>query len=134
MALLVPDVGEVEMLSRILNYSATGNVVLRLFTNNVTPGETNVVGSYTEMNGMGYAAKTLTGTSWSIATLSGVTSAAYAEQSFDLTAGSGVVAYGYYVTNVAGSVLLWAERFTDGPYTIPTGGGSIKITPNIQLA
>ena len=51
-----------------------------------------------------------------------------------LRAGGPVSVYGYFVTNNAGTVLLWAERFTDGPYNLPSGGGSIKITPSIEAS
>ena len=133
MSLLVPNVGEVELLSRLLNKSATGDVILRLFTNDKTPAETDVVGDYTEASATGYAAKTLTGSSWTVASDGGgTTEGSYAQQSFDFTAA--VTCYGYYVTNAAGAILLWAERFSDGPYTIPSGGGSVRVTPKIQLA
>lgn len=132
MALLVPNVGEVELLSRLLNKNAPDNVVLHLYTNNVTPDEADVVGTYTEATAAGYSAITLTGASWSVATVTGTTTASYAQQTFTFTAAEPAV-YGYYVTNNAGTVLLWAERFTDGPYAIPSGGGTIKITPKIEL-
>lgn len=133
MALLVPNVGETELLSRMLNKSATGDVVLRLYTNSKTPAEADTVASYTEASGSGYAAKTLTGASWTVADIGGgVIEASYAQQSFDLS--GAMTCYGYYVTNGAGTTLLWAELFTDGPYVIPAGGGSVRVTAKIQLA
>ena len=128
MALLVPNVGEAAMLSRLLG-NATGDVVLHLYSNNYTPIETSVVGGFTECVATGYAAKTLAAASWSIA--GDPTEASFAEQDFAVT--SAMTAYGYYVTDVAGTTLLWAELFTDGPYTIPTTG-SVFVTPKIQLA
>lgn len=126
MALLVPNVGEVEMLQRILN--GADDLVLHLFSVDKTPAEVDVVTSYTEVSTGGYAAKILT----SVWTISGdPTEGSYPQVSFDFT-GSATV-YGYYVTNNNSSTLLWAERFSDGPYNIPSGGGSVKITPKIQL-
>lgn len=132
MALLVPDTGEVEMLKRILNFSATGDVKLHLYANNYTPVEGSAIANFTECTAAGYAAKTLAGASWSIATTSGTSEASYAEQTFTFTAAQTV--YGYFVTNSAGTVLLWAELFTGAPFNIPSGGGSVKATPKFQLA
>lgn len=134
MPLLTPDVGEVEALKRIVNYSSSGDLILHLFTSNTTPAEGDTVSTYSEMSGMGYASKTLTGSSWTIQTDGGTSTASYPQQSFDLTSGAGASVYGYFVTNAAGTILMWAERFSDGPYTIPTGGGSVKITLSFSLA
>jgi phage baseplate assembly protein gpV len=130
MALLVPDVGEVELISRMLNKNTPANVVLKLYKNNVTPGESDVDATYTECAATGYTSITLTGASWTVTTSTGTTTASYAQQTFTFTAQETSI-YGYYVET--GSTLLWAERFTDGPYSIPSGGGSVKITPQIQL-
>jgi hypothetical protein len=131
MPLLVPDVGEVELLSRMLNKSATGDVILRLFSNNYTPVEGATVASFTQASAAGYAAKTLTGASWTVATNAGVTTASFAEQTFTFTAAQ--VVYGYYVTNSANTIALWGERFDGAPFNIPSGGGSVKVTPRITL-
>jgi len=132
MALLVPDVGEVIMLSRILNKAATGDVKLKLYSNNYTPVEGSAIASFTECTASGYAAKTLAGATWTITTSAGTTQAVYAEQTFTFTAAQTV--YGYFVTDTAGTGLLWAELFTGAPFNIPSGGGSVKVTPRIQLA
>jgi hypothetical protein len=41
--------------------------------------------------------------------------------------------YGYVVTNSAGTIALWGETFTDGPYTIVNNGDLIKVTPVFTL-
>ena len=130
MALLVPDVGEVLLLSYALNKVAATNVKLRLFTNDYTPVEGSVVANFTEAVAAGYAAIELAGASWTVASSVGVTTAEYAEQTFTFTAAS--TNYGYYITNNAGTQVLWAERFSDAPHTIPSGGGTEKITVKIQ--
>jgi hypothetical protein len=130
MALLAPDAGEVECLKRMLNYSAADNCKLKLYTNNYTPVEGSVVGGFTEATASGYSAKTLTGTSWTIGTASNVTTATYSAQTF--TFSTAATCYGYYVTNSGGSICLWAEKFASA-YAIPSGGGSITITPTITL-
>lgn len=126
MALLVPDVGEVLLLSYALNKVEPTEVKLKLYTNDYTPVEGSVVGNFTEATAAGYAAIVLAGASWTIATSVGVTTAEYAQQTFTLTAAS--TNYGYYITNNDGSQVLWAERFSDAPHTIPSGGGTEKIT------
>lgn len=130
MALLVPDVGEVEFLTRVLTYEGSK---LKLFTNDYTPIESTVIGNLTECVVAGYAQKSLTGTvsggTWVISTLTNITTASYAQQEFLPT--TAVSCYGYAVTNSAGTTLLWAERFTGAPFTLPAGGGSIKVTLNL---
>jgi hypothetical protein len=132
MALLVPDAGELNLLSRMLNKVATGDVRLHLYANNYTPVEGSVIGSFTECTASGYASKLLTGASWTITTVTGTTEAVYAEQTFTFTAAQTV--YGYYVTDSGSTICLWAEIFTGAPFNIPSGGGSVKCTPRIQLA
>jgi hypothetical protein len=132
MALLVPDVGEVELLSRAVNLTSPDDCVLHLYTNDKTPAEGDTVADYTESTGSGYAAETLTGSSWTVTTTTGTTTGEYPQVTFTYT-GAEPNIYGYYVTNNAGTTLLWAERFSDGPYAIPSGGGSVKITPKIEL-
>jgi len=127
MALLVPDVGEVLMLSYSLNKIAPGDtVLLKLFKNDYTPVEGSVVGDFTEADTAGYSAIALAKADWTVATDTGVTTAQQPLKTFTLTgAGSH---YGYYITDEAETGLLWAERFTDAPHTMPAGGGTEKVT------
>lgn len=134
MALLVPDVGEFEMLKAALGVVAMGaSETLKLYTNNVTPGEADTAGTYTGAAGFGYADKTLTSTNWSVSTAAGITEATYAQQTWVFTGALGNV-YGYFVIRTDSGVLLWAERFSDGPYNIANNGDEIRLTPKIQLA
>ncbi len=127
MALLVPDVGEVLLLSYSLNKITPGDdVKLKLFKNDISPAEDTVVGDFTEADTAGYSAISLAKADWTIATVTGTTTAEQPQKTFTLTgAGSH---YGYYITDTAGTGLLWAERFSDAPHTIPSGGGTEKIT------
>jgi hypothetical protein len=68
MTLLVSNSAEARMLGNIVNLTAPENLVLRLYTSNTTPAETDTAGSYTEATGNGYSALTLTGASWTVAT------------------------------------------------------------------
>lgn len=132
MAILAPNLGEIEMLKRILNFSATGNVLCRLFRNNYTPVETSSNGNFTQATAAGYAAKTINGTAWSIVTDgSGFGHATAPQQSFIYSAAETV--YGVYFTNAGNTITLWAERFSDAPYNIPGGGGTVNVTPHLRL-
>lgn len=134
MTLLVPNVGEGRMLKAILNHTAPENLLLKLFSNNITPAETDTAVTFTEATFTGYSAKTLTGASWTI-TEGAPSYGQYAQQSFDSTAGAqNQSIYGYFVVQATSGILMWAERFTDGPYTIVNNGDSIKVTPYIELA
>lgn len=130
MSLLVPDVGEVQALTKWLNQTLT----LKLYSNNVTPAEGDTAASYTEVAGGGYASKSLTFANWVIATAAGVTSAVYDSQFFGFTGVTNApgTVYGYYVVDGSNN-LLWAERFSAPPFT-PVANSLIKITPRIEAA
>lgn len=138
MSLVVPNTADLQMLKYVVNYVATdgdtppsgGNRLLRLYTNNLTPGKSTVIGDITESTEAGYSAITLTGTSWVIATTLGVNTATYALQTFTYT--EAVTAYGYYITT-QDDELLWVEKFSDGPYTLPSDGGEMAVTPILNF-
>lgn len=127
MPLLVPNNGEGDALAYMVNKAAPQDLVLRLFTNNITPAETDVAATYTEATGFGYAAITLTGATWTV-TEGAPGNASYPQQTFTFTGALGNV-YGYYLTRVTSGRIAWAERFSDGPYNVVNNGDTIKITP-----
>jgi hypothetical protein len=128
MALFIPSAGENKLTEFALGYSTPGNQLLKLYTNNVTPADTDTAATYTEMATLGYAAKTLTKTSWSVAQSSGVATATYAAQTWTFTAGTAVTVYGYFVVDATSGVILWSEPFTSGKI-IQYTGDQIIITP-----
>ena len=134
MALLVPNQGEEIILSLLVNKTATytqQDLKLKLYSSNTTPGETDTEATYTEATFTGYSAVTLTGASWTITT-GALTSASYAQQTFTSTAGSqSQNVYGYFLVQVTSGKLVYAERFSDGPYVIVNNGDAIKVTPTI---
>lgn len=128
MAIVVPNNGEGDALDAFTAKTAMSTLVLRLYQSNTTPAETDTAASYTEYTATGYSAITLTAASWS--TSEGApSSTSYAQQTFTMT-GAGD-AYGYYMTRNTGGRIALAERFTSAPFSIPSGGGTIKITPQI---
>jgi len=129
--LLVPNVGEDLALQYLVNKASPQNLVLRLFKSNTTPAEGDTAGTYTEADFTGYAALTLAGASWTV-TPGAPSQAAYAQQTFTSSAEQASQSiYGYYLTRLTGGELVYAERFTDGPYAIAHLGDAIKVTPQI---
>ena len=133
MALVVPDQkGEILLLQYIVGMVNADNPVLHLFSNDVTPSDSTVIGDLTEVGGgTGYAAITLVSPSWTTTHSAGVTTAVYSEQTFAFT--TDATSYGYYVTNETGQ-LMWLERFSGAPFDIPDGGGTISITSKLTLS
>jgi hypothetical protein len=130
MSLVCPDSAEILMLQYIVNMTSPDNRLLKLFKNNVTPGESTVIGTLTEATQAGYAPVTLVGSSWTTTQSSGVTTAVYSERTFTFTTGATI--YGYYITTMT-NALLWVERFSGAPFTLPDGGGEIAISPRLTL-
>lgn len=131
MALVVPNAAEKAMLENFLNKTAPENLTLKLYTNNITPGETNVAGDFTEASGSGYAAASLNAANWTV-TEGAPTEGVYPEVVFTFTGALGNV-YGYFLVGATSGAIKWAERFTNGPYNIANNGDQIKVTPKITL-
>jgi hypothetical protein len=131
MSLLVPNNGEGDAAAAFVNKSALSDLVLRLFTNNITPAETDTAATYTEASGSGYGALTLTGASWTV-TEGAPTQATYSQQIYTFTGALGNC-YGYFMTRSAGGRIAVAERFSDGPYNVVNNGDQIKVTPQITF-
>jgi hypothetical protein len=130
MTIVVPNNGEGDALEYFTNRAAPQNLVLRLYTNNITPAETDTASTYTEASGSGYAAITLTGSSWNAPSEGAPSSIGYAQQTFTFTGALGNV-YGYYMTRATSGRIALAERFTNAPFNIANNGDQIKITPQI---
>lgn len=133
MALVLTNNGEGDALAAIVGKAAAENLVLHLYTNDVTPGETDTTASYTEATFTGYAAITLTAANW-VVTEGAPSNAAYPQQTFTSSADqTSQAVYGYYLTRVTSGRIAWAERFPSGPYVIANNGDNIKVTLNFTL-
>ncbi len=137
MAIVIPDAAEVEWLKRALYANAgSENLSLRLFSNNVTPAESDVAGTYTEATFTGYAAKTLTssqsGATWAVPTTSsGTTSSQYGtNQTYSPTTSQTI--YGYYLLFSTSGTIAGAEAFGAGKPL--ANGDSLLIVPKLQLS
>ena len=135
MAIIVPNAAEQLALKNIINYSSPQDLKLKLYTNNYTPIATSTESDFTEASGGGYAAVTLTGTSWSISTNgSGQAEATYAQQTFTFTgalSGSATI-YGWFLVQSSSGLLIAAEKVTNS-FTPASNGDIFYITPRLQL-
>lgn len=139
MALLVPNQAEHAMISMIVNATTAQNqnLVLALYQNNLTPASTDVKADYTAAAFTGYSAVTLTSGSWTVtAATSGApaTATQTSATTFTCSATTSQSIYGYYVYQASGTGMLWAERFSDGPYTIANSGDKVILTASVTLS
>lgn len=132
MAISVPDVGENLALEMLVNKTAAQNLVLKLFSSNTTPAESDVAGTYTEATFSGYTAITLTGASWGAASGGSI---AYAQQTFTHNGGgTSNSIYGYFVIQTTSGTLVYSERDGAAPFTLANNGDNVKITPTITAS
>ena len=138
MAMVFSDLGADLILGTFFVATAVQDCKLKLFVTDVTPDPNggDVVGDYTEAAGGDYAAKTLSrGAGWTVTTDNDPSDAIYTQQTFTFTGAldTNPTIYGYYVTNNAGTVLLWAERLA-APLTPANDGDQLSVTPKVQLS
>lgn len=135
MTILVPTASEKTLEDFMLGVTTPGNQILKLYVNNYTLVDATVAGDLTEMSTHGYAAKTLTKTSWTTTVGAGgqPATSVYAQQTWTFTAASAVTVYGYFITDTTTGLLLWAEAFTAAK-VVQNTGDSIIITPTITLS
>lgn len=130
MALNFPDTGENIALEALVNKTAPQNLVLKLYSNNITPSDTDVAGTYTEATFAGYSAITLTGASWNAA--SGGSIAYGSQQTFTRSStGAAENIYGYFVVQATSGTLVYSERDASAPFAVTNNGDAVKITPTI---
>src|SRR5262245_15230529 len=119
--LVVSNQGEAWALRRMLRRSNAddADAKLRVFVNDYTPNRDSVLADLVEASWSGYAPLTLLADTWTDpASVAGAAESRYGASPVLFTPVSGViVAYGAFVTNNAGDVLLWSFRF-DSPQTV----------------
>ena len=124
MSFITTLTGQNVFLNTIINSDI---FLLHLYSNDRIPSKTDVIGNYTEVAFLGYAAKLLTPSEWVIAIdgLTGNYVATFPQQVFTF---SGIVqTFGYYITDHGGTQLILAERFPTAPIILSQG--NIKIVP-----
>lgn len=131
MALLMPHDGVKDALSHMVGINNAEDLVLRLFTNDITPQKGDTAATYHEPSGSGYAPKPLDQQYW-IITDTVPPAAVHAQQIFSFTGPLGNV-HGYFLTRANSGKIAWSERFPNGPYEITRAEDEIKVTPRIEL-
>jgi hypothetical protein len=117
-----------------LNKASAGNFTLHLYTSNHTPavGDTNTTYTTIECSLTGYSAHTFAPGDWTGSTTAGVSTYATAGVVFTFSAyAGGTTIYGAYLQNGAGDVI--AAALLDTSFAVPTGGGSVTITPTVTM-
>ena len=129
----IPDCGKNKLVELILGLDLAEDLLLKLFTNDLTITDSTVASDFTEMSGHGYAAKTLTMANWGTPSVTdGQAISTYAQQTWTFTAGSLVNVYGYYVVMATTGTLLWACKF-GAAKPIQYDGETISVTPEFRL-
>ena len=131
MTLVVPNNSEVIILEYILNKRAPSELDIKLYVNNIIPAETDTVSTYVEASGSGYTTKQLVANSWSISPGNPSTSE-HPQVTWVFSGALGNV-YGYYIVRRSDGLLMWAEKFTNGPYNVQAAADEIKVTPRLTL-
>ena len=105
MALVVPDLGEIELLTKLLKNTAdTEDYILKLYKNNYTPIAATVVGSFTEADFTNYVDKTIARSDWATpSTVSNKAESSVATQSWTCGVTTNTI-YGYYVVGATSGV------------------------------
>lgn len=105
---------------------------LHLYSNDLTPSPTTVVGDFTECIFTGYAAASLV---WSAPfyDVHGVAVSTPGEKLFAQTGATGDTCFGAYVTDTAGTKLLAAGRLADAPFTFAASGDALPINVKVGL-
>jgi len=130
MSIVLTTTGRDTALKYITGKTAsTEGLLLKLYSNNITPNPNDVATTYTEVTGGGYAPKTLTPATWTVN--SGT--ASYPAQTWTFTAAVGNI-YGYYVVRVTTGDLVFSEKFAAGPYNVQTNGDNISVTVNLTVS
>ncbi len=137
MALVIPDAAEVVWLTRALYGDASAeDLSLRLASNNITPAESDVAGTYTVATFTGYANKTITssqsGSTWAVPTTSaGTTSSTYATTQTWSPTSSQTLYNLYYLFATSGTIA--AAESLGGARTV-ANGDSFSIIPKFEMA
>jgi hypothetical protein len=129
--IVVPNTGEVIALSYLVNkISVPEDLKYCLFTNNITPAETDTAATYTLVTGGGYADKTLAGANWTV-TGGAPSAASYPQQTWTFTGAltTNPTIYGYIAKRATTGDLVLAETFAS--FTPAASGDNILLTPQI---
>lgn len=141
--MVIPHEGEVQLLKDLLAGGSLENWTLKLFSNNISPSETDSSATYTEATFTGYSAKTLTrsisGTTWATPSTSGGgvlesgdAYSAYGSAAQSWSATSAQTIYGYFIIGATSGKVIAAEKFATAVSLI--NPSTITVQPSLELA
>ncbi len=132
MAFAFVNTGRKIVTEAFINKTATQNLSLRLFTNNITPADTTVATDLVQATFTGYAAATLNGATWGAANTGRPSVSSYPIQTFtsSVTQATQQI-YGYYIVQATSGILLGLERFVDAPIPITNLNDFVTVTPSL---
>jgi len=122
---IYPDVGLIPLLRRIV----TPDLVYHLYVNNFTPDRDTELADLTEMSASGYSEITVDDSDFTLEGVAAHVGSLLASPiAFVNASGGALDAYGYFVTNAAGTELLACARFDSAPVN-KADGESWLVTP-----
>lgn len=133
MAIQLTSTGIDTMLTSFLSAE---DYILKLYSNDLDPTTTTSINQFQEVSGSGYTEIPLSSGSWNVvngvATLKNPQTWEFNNQPGDV--GMAHTIYGYYLVGTGSlqQLVIAAEKFVDGPYSITVDGD--KITVNITLS
>ena len=136
MSLVVPAVGELALLNKLLSnlLSSNEDYILKLYRTADTPDANSVQASFTECNFTNYLARTLSRAGWTAAVVSSTKGeSSYAGVQSWTCGTDGNTVYGYWVIGNTKNVniVLWAELFSTA--RVIASGDILNITPKFTL-
>ena len=134
MALVLPNIGEVEMLECALKDASPEALILKLYSNNYDGLEASTAASFTEVSGGGYAAKALTRAGWGAAVAADPSYIPYGSGQVFAFTGAVAAVVGYFLVGATSGNLYWAERMYAGAGQAFANGDSLTVTPRFELS
>lgn len=140
MSVMIPNAAKQVWMARALyNNAGAENLTLKLFTNNITPAETDVASTYTEATFTGYSAVTLTSSqaagTWAAPTVSAnLANSVYGTlATYTITASTQTV-YGIFAIFASSLTIAFSQAFGAGK-ALSSGAvnDQITITPSLQF-
>jgi hypothetical protein len=125
-AIVFPKSEGLTVVNAIVTLAAFVGAKLHLFSNNMTPTANNVLADFTECVYSGYAPATIV---WSGAfyDINGIAVSSGGESLFAQVGATGDFCYGAFLTDSAGTHLLWAGNLDSPPFTFVSTGDTLPL-------
>ena len=130
--ILIPDIGEIEVLKDLLGKQLIGDLTVKLFVNDITPSNGDTLATYIEMSTLGYAPKTITPAGWTIIPTLNKALGTHTMLTWVFSAGAPVTIYGLFVVDSRGA-LRWMDRL-ETPLDVGQASDSLSITPRLSFS